>query len=193
MIIMSAVPQSYISPDEYLTIERQSEYRSEYFQGEMFAMAGASEAHNLISGNLFVALKLALAGKSCRTYTSDMRVRITATGLYTYPDLVVVCGERVFDDAENDTLLNPTLIIEVLSRTTEAYDRGRKFDHYASIPTLQEYVLVAQDQPAVQQYQRLPDGSWRYLSHSGGDASINLAAVSVSLSLADIYDDIVFP
>lgn len=182
-----------MSPEEYSAIERQAEYRSEYLAGEVIAMPASSEVHNLVTGNIVVGLRTKLRGGPCRTYANDMRVRVTATGLYTYPDLVVICGERVFDDDENDTLLNPTLIIEVLSRTTEAFDRGRKFDHYASISSLQEYVLVAQDQHAVQQYQRLPDGSWRYLSHSGRDASINLASVSVSLSLADIYDDIALP
>lgn len=189
---MSAVPQPNLAPEEYLAIERQSEYRSEYFAGEMFAMVGASEAHNIISVNLTAEFHTRLRGGPCRTYANDMRVRVTATGLYTYPDLVVVCGERVFDDDESDTLLNPTLIIEVLSRTTEAYDRGRKFDHYASIPSLQEYVLVAQDHPGVQQYQRVPDGSWRFMSCNQLDATANLAAINVSLSLSDIYDGVRF-
>jgi Uma2 family endonuclease len=197
---MPAGPKSHLSPEEYLAIERQSDYRSEYFAGEMFAMSGASEAHNIIAGNLFFALRLALAGKSCQSYISDMRVRIARTGLYTYPDVVVVCGERLFDDTENDTLLNPTLIIEVLSPSTEAYDRGRKFEHYASIPSLQEYVLVNQDQPSVQLYQRIPGDSWRYISHSGIEATVNFTAVNASLALAvnaslalaDIYEGITF-
>jgi Uma2 family endonuclease len=189
---MSAVPQTYLSPEDYLAIERQAEFRSEYFDGEMFAMSGASEAHNIISVNLIAELRTRLRGGGCQVFASDMRVRVTATGLYTYPDIAVVCGERLFDDSENDTLLNPTLIIEVLSPPTEAYDRGRKFDHYASISSLQEYVLVSQDQPAVQQYERLPDGSWRYLSTSGLDASVNLASVRVSFSLTDIYEEVAF-
>ena len=187
---MSALPQPYITPEEYLRIERQSEYRSEYFGGEMFAMAGASQEHNIISVNLTAELRTKLRRGPCQTFADDMRVRVTATGLYTYPDLVVVCGERIFDDSESDTLLNPTLILEVLSPSTEAYDRGRKLDQYASIASLQEYVLVSQDQPSVQQYQRVADGSWRYISTSGLDASITLAALGTSLLLADIYEGV---
>lgn len=155
-------------------------------------MAGASEVHSLIAGNLIAAFRTEFRGGPCRTYANDMRVRVTATGLYTYPDIVAVCGGRIFDDLESDTLLNPTLIIEVLSPSTEAYDRGRKFDQYARIPSLQEYVLVAQDQPGVQRYQRTGDGSWRYASQSGLDVSITLDAVGVSPSLADIYEEVLF-
>jgi len=130
---VSTNPKTFLTPEQYLAIERKAEYKSEYYNGEMFAMAGAKEAHNLLVTTLVGLLYSQLRRGPCRVYSNDMRVSVSATGLYTYPDVVAVRGERQFLDEQRDTLLNPTLIIEVLSPSTEAYDRGRKFEHYQSI------------------------------------------------------------
>ena len=119
---MSSQPKAFLTPEEYLALERKAEYKSEYFQGEMFALAGATSEHNTIAGNIFGKLRQQLKAKPCRAYISDMRVRIPVTGLYTYPDVIVVCGEPRFDDEYSDTLLNPTVLVEVLSPSTESYD-----------------------------------------------------------------------
>src|SRR3954469_18701066 len=130
---MTAVPRIRLTPAEYLAIERKAEFKSEYLNGEMFAMAGASPAHNSVKENLIVRLGGRLWGGPCRSYSSDQRVKVSATGLYTYPDIVIVCGTPEFDDADRDTLVNPRAIIEVLSDSTAGYDRGPKFRHYQRI------------------------------------------------------------
>ncbi len=130
---MSVQLKPFLSPQEYLTLERQAETKSEYYAGEVFAMAGASRKHNTIVPNLLYLLVGQLKGRSCEVYNSDMRVKVSVTGLYTYPDLTVVCGKPRFDDDQEDTLLNPTVIVEVLSKSTEAYDRGEKFAMYRAL------------------------------------------------------------
>src|SRR5215213_3669301 len=159
-MLMSTHPKSYLTPEEYLAIERRSETKSEYFNGEMFAMVGASRKHNLIAGNIFGELRQGLKGKPCEAYTNDMRVRIPATGLYTYPDVVVVCGEPEFEDEHIDTLINPTLVVEVLSDSTESYDRGKKAGFYRSVESIGEYLLVSQDEYRVEQYVKQTDDKW---------------------------------
>ncbi len=129
----------YVSPEEYLRLERQSEYKSEYLNGEIFAMSGASRKHNLITGNIGSEFNQQLRGKPCEAYISDMRVKVTATGLYTYPDVIVVCGEPKFEDKYVDTLLNPTLLVEVLSPSTERYDRIAKSSYYRTLDSLAEH------------------------------------------------------
>src|SRR5215207_6350571 len=138
---MSSNPKTLLSEEEYLAIERQAEFRSEYVAGEMFAMAGASRRHNRTVTNLVVALDNQLRARPCNVYSNDMRVKVQSTGLFTYPDVVVTCGEERFADGEMDVLLNPVVIVEVLSDSTEAYDRGKKFESYQSIESLKEYVL----------------------------------------------------
>ena len=187
---MSLQPQSYLSPADYLVIERNAEFKSEYFNGEMFAMSGASEAHNIIVLNVGAEIRQHLKKRPCKVYANDMRVKISPTGLYTYPDLVVVCGQARFDDAHLDTLLNPTLIIEVLSDSTEAYDRGRKFEHYRSLDSLAEYVLIAQDRPQVESYQRQPDQQWLLTDSHGLDSTLRLHSIDGDLPLAEIYDKV---
>ena len=135
---MSSQVKVYYTPDEYLALERKAEYKSEYFGGEIFAMTGASRKHNLVAGNIFAALHLQLKKRPCEIYPSDMRVKVSPTGLYTYPDVAVVCGEPMFDDEQKDTLLNPTVLVEVLSKSTASYDRGEKFEHYRKIKSLAE-------------------------------------------------------
>lgn len=185
---MSAEPIRLLTPEEYLAIERAAETKSEYLDGQMFAMAGASRDHVLITGNLGSLLRDQLRPRGCRTYTSDLRVAVGATGLYTYPDVVVVCGEERFEDAEVDTLLNPTLLVEVLSPSTESYDRGRKFDHYRALESLREYVLVSQSEAKVERYTRQEDGTWNYAVAEGLGSVLQLPGAGCELRLADVYD-----
>ena len=146
---MAAKPQGLLSREEYLALERRGEGKHEYLAGELVAMAGASFRHNLIQTRVVASLYQQLRGRPCEVAPSDLRVAIGALGVYTYPDVTVVCGEPQFEDAEQDTLLNPTLLVEILSPSTESYDRGRKFEHYRLIPTFRECLLVAQDRPLV--------------------------------------------
>lgn len=185
---MSSNPITLLTPEEYLSIERKAEYRSEYYAGEMFAMAGATRRHNRIVTNLSTALDNQLKSRPCNVYTTDMRVRVPATGLYTYPDVVVTCGEEVFDDEESDVLLNPLVIIEVLSDSTEAYDRGKKFEHYRTISSLTTFILVNQQSPKVEPYVRQEDGKrWTYSeTHEVGETVI-VEAIACELKLEDIY------
>jgi len=182
----------YISPEEYLRRERLAEYKSEYLNGEIFAMAGASEQHNLIAGNIFGELREQLKTGSCRAYTSDMRVRVRSNGLYTYPDVIVVCGEPQFEDKEVDTLVNPTVLGEVLSRATERYDRIAKTTYYRTIDSLAEHLLVAQDEIRVEQYIRQADGQWLMLEFLTRDAVVDLPSIGCTLKLSEVYDRIVF-
>ncbi len=187
---MEAQQKPYLTATEYLAIERQAETRSEYLDGEMFAMAGTSLAHITIAGNLIGVLWPQLRGKQCRICPSDLRGHIPATGLYTYPDVVVVCGEPQLEDEQFDTLLNPTLIIEVLSPNTEAYDRGKKFEHYLSIDSLAEYLLVSQTAPRIEQFLRQDGGHWLFTAVAGLDSRIALPSIQCELSLAEVYDKV---
>lgn len=176
--------------DEYLALERSHPERHQYLAGEMFAMGGASERHNLIVTNLVRDLSLQLKGRPSRTYANDMRVKVAPTGLYTYPDIVVVCGAPRFDDEQADTLLNPTVLIEVLSPSTEAYDRGEKFAHYRRLESLAEYVLIAQDSVHVEHYVRQPDNQWLLSETNLLDGTLRLPSIQCELALAEIYDKV---
>jgi Uma2 family endonuclease len=189
---MSAIPKTKMTPQEYLDFERKSDVKHEYFDGEIFAMAGAKRRHNIIGWNFSGALWQKLKGKKCEGYANDMRVFIPRTGLYTYPDLVVVCGEPQFQDDKSDTLLNPVLIIEVLSESTETYDRGKKFQHYRSIESLQEYVLVSTEEARIEKFQKTGDGFWFLSEAVGIEASIELSSIEQNVLLAEIYDKIDF-
>ena len=158
---------AYVTSEEYLIFERSASYKSEYFNGEIFAMAGASKKHNLIVGNTFAELHSQLKKRLCQVYSNDMRVKVSDTGSYTYPDIVVACEQEQFDDKYKDTLLNPVVIIEVLSDSTEAYDRGGKFEHYRHLVSLLEYVLIAQDKYLIERYVRQSD--WQWLSSEASD------------------------
>jgi Uma2 family endonuclease len=190
---MASLPKPRYTPEEYLALERQAEYKSEYFAGEIFAMAGASREHNLIAFNLAGALSVQLRGTSCQGFSADMRVKVSSTGLYTYPDLVVACGELLVEDERGDTLLNPTLIVEILSPSTEAYDRGEKFAQYRRFGSLMEYVLVAQDRCRVERFARQPDGQWLLLEVADPLGTVHLASINCDLKLADVYDRVEFP
>jgi Uma2 family endonuclease len=190
---MSSVLKRRLSPEEYLAQERRAEFKSEYLRGEVFAMAGASYEHTLAKDNLARETGNQLKNGPCRVLTSDMRVKIEATGLYTYPDIAIVCDEPQFEDKVFDTLLNPRTLVEVLSDSTEKYDRGAKFAHYRQIPTLQEYVLVARDQALVERYVRQPDASWLLTVFEGLSQTFAFASVPARIALADIYSGVTFP
>ena len=188
---MSSPKPTLLTPGEYLEIERKAEIRSEYIAGRIYAMAGASRRHNLIAGNILAALKAQLRGKPCETYMADMRVRVSPTGLYTYPDVIAVCGPPQFEDAFVDTLLNPTLLVEVLSETTEAYDRGDKFAQYRNLDSLREYVLVSQNKLRVEDYLR--DGErWVLSEVRVRGESIGLTSIGCQIALAAIYEGVDF-
>ena len=184
---MNPQPKPRLTPEDYLAIERSAEFKSEYFDGEIFAMAGASRAHNSIVLNTGSEIRQHLKNRSCKAYVNDMRVKVNPTGLYAYPDVIVVCGKEQFEDTHLDTLLNPTLIIEVLSDSTEAYDRGRKFEHYRHLDSLVEYVLIAQQRPHVESFRRQSDQHWLLTECSGLDATLRLQSIDCDLALAEIY------
>lgn len=191
---MSALPKKdYISPEEYLIAERDSFEKHEYFNGEIFQMAGASEKHIVINGNTFASLHFQLKKRPCKGYQSDMRLHIPATGLFTYPDIAVVCGKSEFlPDGKLDTLLNPILIIEILSTSTEGYDKGVKFDNYRSIESLEEYLLISQDSKRVMRYTKQSDGSWNLMDFIGDATEIELSSIECLLNTSDIYDKVEF-
>src|SRR3989442_732099 len=166
---MTAAAKTSVTPEQYLALERQAETKSEYFAGEIFAMAGASPEHSIITVNLTRELSSQLLERPCQVYSSDMKVRVTED-LYVYPDVSVVCGEAQFAGEEREVLLNPTLIVEVLSPSTEAWDRGGKFEQYRQRESLQEYVLIAQGRPHVERYARQADGQWLVTEVNGLEA-----------------------
>jgi Uma2 family endonuclease len=185
---MATPAQHRLAVEEYLEQERRAEVRSEYLDGETFAMAGASLAHNQIVGNLLVAIREQLRDRGCGVWATDLRVRVEATGLHAYPDVVAVCGEpRLVADDHLDTLIEPQLIVEVLSPSTEAWDRGGKFAHYRTVPSLDDYVLVAQDQLLVEHYARQSDDRWLLTTATSPDDELDLA-LGAKLLLARIYE-----
>lgn len=189
---MSQQIKPYISPQEYLRLERQAEYKSEYLNGEIFAMTGASRQHNLITLNISSSLLGQLKGRPCEVYAVDMRVKVRANGLYTYPDVAVVCGEPEFEDDSVDTLLNPTVLVEVLSQSTERYDRIAKSSYHHTIESLAEHLLVAQHEVRVEQHVRQANGSWLRSEHLTLDRTVELGSINCSLKLSDMYDRITF-
>jgi Uma2 family endonuclease len=189
---MSSQPTSYLTPEEYLALERKAEYKNEYVDGEIVAMTGASRKHNLIVINLAREISQQLKDRPCETYSGDMRVRIPSTRLYTYPDVVVVCDEPQFEDDYVDTLLNPTVIIEVLSESTELYDRGKKFGFYRTLESLIEYLLVAQDEHRVEQFVRQSDERWLLSDYRSPEDTIEIASIQCSLELREVYDKVSF-
>jgi Uma2 family endonuclease len=189
---MSAVSRQKLTASDYLAAERRAESRSEFFDGEVFAMAGGSRERNRIKENLVGELYSQLKGSACQTYSSDQRVLVEATGLYTYPDVVVLSGPGVYDPVDRDTLTNPVALIEVLSASTERYDSGAKFCSYQQILSLSEYVLVAQDEAVCERYVRQSDGSWALVSFVGLNAILALTSVQARIPLADIYAGVAF-
>lgn len=179
-----------LTEQEYLQQERQSQTKSEYLSGQIFALAGASRTHNRITFNIGGLLYNALRGRPCEAYMNDMRVRVAKVNAYFYPDVVVVRGQPQFLDEQQDTLLNPTLVVEVLSPSTESFDRGEKSFHYRRIPSLKEYLLVAQDRVHIERYVRQPDGQWVLTDYTQSDRAVPLESLGVELPIAQVYEGI---
>ena len=190
---MSAQPKRLLTPAEYLAIERDVRQKHEFYRGEMFAMGGASTEHNQITFNLAGALHTHLRNRDCVAYVNDMRVKVLATGLYVYPDVVVTCEKPQFEDDVLDTLLNPQVIIEVAYDSTEVYDRTKKFKHYQRIESLKEYVLVTQKWAHIDRFLPGEVGRWTLDSADGLDDVIELAAIGCQLKLADVYAKVQLP
>ncbi|GAB3932496.1 Uma2 family endonuclease [Larkinella terrae] len=189
---MSAQPKPHYTPELYLELERKADHKSEYFKGEIFAMAGASRNHNRIKENLSIGIGSYLKGKRCQSFSSDMRLHIPSNSLYTYPDLVVVCGEPQMLDVNFDTLLNPTVIVEVLSGSTKDYDRGSKFMLYRNIPTFQEYILIDSEQIRAEAWYKPDNGFWTLRTETTlADDSLTIQTLDFTLPLRDIYDQTV--
>lgn len=193
----TSAAHTYLTPEEYIAFERKAipdadTVRSEYVNGEIIAMSGASRAHNLITINISTALHSRLRGSGCETYANEMRVSSPDTSSYFYPDVVVVCEEPRFEDDVFDTLLNPILLVEVLSPSTEAFDRGEKFAHYRHLASLQEYVLVAQDQMLVEHYRR-QEKQWILTDFRTRAEMLSLPSIQCELLLQDIYERVTFP
>jgi len=188
---MTAQPAPFITEEDYLQRERAATLKHEYYRGQIYVLAGASEAHNLIAMNIAALLRSSVRGSSCRAYPSDMRIKVEQTGLHTYPDFSVVCGPPQFTDPNRrDTLTNPNLIIEILSPSTESYDRGEKFQHYRTISTLQEYLLVAQHQYRIERFVRSAQNEWLLSDITGIEASLPLTRLQTELTLAAIYEQV---
>jgi Uma2 family endonuclease len=179
---------SYVSPEDYLALERRNEFKSEYINGEVHAMTGASRRHNLVAGNVFALLWSQLRGRQCEVYPAGMRVRIPTVNVYTYPGVTVVCGGPVFQDDYLDTLLNPILLVEVLSKSTAKHDRTVKFGYYRTLESLAEYLLIAQNEYHVEQYTKHPDGRWLLSDIRGLESSVGLTSVGCTLRLNEIYE-----
>jgi Uma2 family endonuclease len=189
---MSRQVKTYVTPEEYLAFERKAENKNEYVNGEIFAWAGASRKHNLIAGNIVTSLSTQLRGKPCEVYPGEMRVKAPASRSYVYPDVVVACDEPKFEDDYLDTLLNPILVVEVLSKSTESYNRLAKSAYYRTIESLVEYLLVAQEEYRAEQYVKQTDGRWLLSDVRALDSVIELESIGCSLALHDIYDRISF-
>jgi Uma2 family endonuclease len=182
-----------VSEEEYREREKTSEVKHEYFRGEIFAMSGGSNAHAVIGGNIVCELKTKLRGTDYRPINSQQMIKVEATGLHTYPDVSVYCHDARFEGKSDQVLLTPVAIFEVLSPSTANYDRGEKFDHYKQMPSLQDYVLIAQERMAVDHFQRLENGDWLLRSANQPEAGITLSSIGVTLELKEIYDDVDVP
>lgn len=188
---MASLPKPFLTEQEYLEIERAADFKSEFLNGQMYAMAGTTAAHVRLSVNLIVAFTTRLRGKGCEVFHSDLRVKIPRGNLYTYPDLSVACGPKFADDVL-DTLVNPVLIVEVLSASTRDYDRGEKLRLYQTIPSFVEYLLVDQYTIAVEHWRKQPDASWLVREIAGLDGEVVLDSVGCRIGLRDIYEGIEF-
>ena len=180
-----------MTEEEYLALERAAEFKSEFIDGEMFAMSGVSLPHARIEKNLLFELTTLLRGRECEAFPSSLRVKVS-TGAYTYPDISVVCGKIELADHLKDTLLNPIVICEVLSPSTEKYDRGLKFQNYREIASLKDYVLIEQSKTLVEQYTRQPDGTWTLRDYRAPEAELKIGSIGVSIPLSRIYDGVEF-
>ena len=190
---MSSAPASYLTPEQYLEQERKARFKSEYYRGETFAMAGASYRHSVILNNLAITLGPLLRPSNCRVHTSDLRSRISPTGLYTYPDLMVICGNPAFADDQRDTVLNPVVIMEILSDSIKDYDRGQKFQHYRALDSVADYLTISQTEVRVEHYARQSAGRWLLSEFDRIESEVTLTSVNIPLSLSEVYFQIEFP
>jgi Uma2 family endonuclease len=190
---MSSAPKRKTTAAEYLLAERASSTRNVFYRGEIYAMAGASREHSRIALNLGSALNQLFLQRPCEAFVSDMRVKNGRTGSYFYPDVVATCKELKFDDDKKDTLINPQVIIEVLSKTTEKFDRGLKFEDYQRLESLKEYVLVSQDRLHVERFTRQTESTWEYWSSNDPDDTLVLTSIDCEVQLSDIYSKVEFP
>ncbi len=184
--------KKYVTSEEYLALEETAEYKSEYHQGDTFTMAGGSSNHNIIVSNINGQMALAFKAKDCVSYMLDMRLWIEANGLFTYPDLFVVCGKREFYQSRKDTITNPSLIMEVLSDSTENYDRGNKFVLYRSIPTLREYIMIDQYKFHLEQFSLGQDGKWNLTEYNGPNSILHCSTIDFQIPLREIYNKVEF-
>ena len=187
-----AKPIHRLTEAEYLDLERSLESRNEFFDGEVFAMSGGTPLHSQIAANLIQVIGRRLSGGRCVVYTSDLRLKVEATGLFTYPDLSVVCGPLQFAAGTDDTVVNPTVIVEVLSDSTEAYDRGKKFENYRRMPSLREYLLVSQKEPRIEQFVRQENEQWLLREAAGLEATLALPSLEIKISLAEVFAGVEF-
>jgi len=190
---MSSAANRKTTAAEYLKAERASSTRSIFWDGEIYAMTGATREHNLIVGNAFTEIKVQLKNRPCEAYVADMRVKNFRTESYFYPDIVATCEETKFEDGEFDTLINPQVIIEVLSKSTEAFDRGRKFADCQLLSSLKEYVLISQDHMLVERYTRQTESTWEYWSSKKPDDRLVLTSIECEIALSTIYAKVEFP
>lgn len=186
---MSTQPKTHLTPEEYFELDSRAEVRSEYYRGEMYSMAGARANHNRIQWNVAGEFRQQIRSRSCEGFASEMRVKVS-DDMYAYPGVVVVCGGARFLNQQETTLLNPTVIVEILSPSTEAYDRGLKFELYSAIESLQEYVLIASDRVHVDRYTRQASGQWLRTSAGKPDETIHVESIDVDLRLADLYENV---
>lgn len=187
-----AQPVKRLTEIEYLDLERSLESKNEFFAGEMFAMSGGTPLHSQIATNLAREIGNKLKGRDCILYNSDLRLKVEATGLFTYPDLSVVCGPLQFAPGTDDTVVNPRLIIEVLSDSTEAYDRGKKFENYRQMPSLREYLLVSQKEPRIEQFVRQETEQWLLREAAGLEAALALPSLEIKILLAEVFAGVEF-
>lgn len=186
---MASNPRPKLTEEEYLKIERAADFKSEFLDGVMYAMSGGSMHHSGLARNILATLHPNLRGSGCQAFGSDLRVRISSSK-YTYPDVSVVCGKPLLSDGEQDSLLNPVAIFEVLSPSTEGYDRGMKFQFYRTIASLREYISVDQDQIRIEQYVRQDDETWTLHDHKSLDAELKLDSIGATLPLRLIYEGV---
>jgi len=189
---MSAQPQPRLTPEQYLDAERAAEFKHEYYNGQMYARPGGSFQHGLIVGNLIAELHTMLKERPCAVGSSALRLRVSPDGLYTYSDVLVICGDPKFADDQHDTLLNPALIVEVFSPSTEAYDRGFKSAQYRKVESLAEYALVSQAEPRVEVFRRQPGGHWLLSEAVGLEAICDFESLDCAVPLAEIYSKVTF-
>ncbi|MBL8211234.1 MAG: Uma2 family endonuclease [Bryobacterales bacterium] len=190
---MATTPLPFVTEEQYLQMERESELRHEYLHGEVFAMSGGTTNHNRLSADLLVQISNRLEGSPCEIFGSDQRVRVPATRFHAYPDLSVVCSPIQYSDDTKDCVLNPILLVEVLSKSSRNFDRGEKFRQYQRIPSLQTYVLVEQDDMLVEVYTRTGRDSWNYRVLEGPDAMLEVEHPPLSIPLKAVYRRVEFP